>query len=145
MNIEELKEKIKNIQESRRTRYGNIRHKLEDIIIIGLCTIICGGEYFADNVSTSLLSSISSTAEIISLYCFAASKSTILFPYSLAFCSFNSLMFCLSNINSHSFFNKHFLQQRCCMSENHQLAENCLLKAVVWTPEALHKKADWLA
>lgn len=48
MNIEELKEEIKNIQEPRRTRYGNIRHKLEDIIIIGLRTIICGGEDFAD-------------------------------------------------------------------------------------------------
>lgn len=48
MNIEELKEGIKNISEPRRTGYGNIRHKLEDIIIIGLCTIICGGEDFAD-------------------------------------------------------------------------------------------------
>ena len=48
MNIEELKEEIKNIQEPRRTRYGNIWNKLEDIIIIGLCTIICGGEDFAD-------------------------------------------------------------------------------------------------
>lgn len=48
MKIEELKEGIKNISEPRRTRYGNIRHKLEDIIIIGLCTVICGGEDFAD-------------------------------------------------------------------------------------------------
>lgn len=48
MNIEELKEGIKNISEPRRTGYGNIRHKLEDIIIIGLCTVICGGEDFAD-------------------------------------------------------------------------------------------------
>lgn len=48
MEIEKLKEGIKNIRESRRTGYGNIRHKLEDIIIIGLCTIICGGEDFAD-------------------------------------------------------------------------------------------------
>ena len=48
MNIEELKEGIKKIREPRRTGYGNIRHKLEDIIIIGLCTIICGGEDFAD-------------------------------------------------------------------------------------------------
>lgn len=48
MNIERLKEEIKNIQEPRRTRYGNVRHKLEDIIIIGLCTLICGGEDFAD-------------------------------------------------------------------------------------------------
>ena len=32
----------------RRTKYGNIRHKFEDIIIIGLCTVIYGGEDFAD-------------------------------------------------------------------------------------------------
>ncbi len=48
MNIKKLKEEIKNISEPRRTTYGNIRHKLEDIIIIGLCTVICGGEDFAD-------------------------------------------------------------------------------------------------
>lgn len=48
MNIEELKVGIKNIKEPRGTGYGNIRHKLEDIIIIGLCTVICGGEDFAD-------------------------------------------------------------------------------------------------
>ena len=48
MKIEELKEGIRNISEPRRTGYGNIQHKLEDIIIIGLCTIICGGEDFAD-------------------------------------------------------------------------------------------------
>lgn len=47
MDIEKLKEEIKNIREPRRT-YGNIRHKLEDIIIIGLCTVICGGEDFTD-------------------------------------------------------------------------------------------------
>lgn len=46
--IEKLKEEIKNIEEPRRTRYGNIRHKLEDIIIIGLCTVICGGEDYVD-------------------------------------------------------------------------------------------------
>ena len=27
---------------------GHILHKLEDIIIIGLCTVICGGEDFPD-------------------------------------------------------------------------------------------------
>ena len=48
MDIKRLKEEIKNISEPRRTKYGNIRHKLEDIIIIGLCTVICGGEDFAD-------------------------------------------------------------------------------------------------
>ncbi|MCD7811027.1 MAG: hypothetical protein LUG91_04125 [Ruminococcus sp.] len=36
------------ISEPMHTRYGNIRRKLEDIIIIGLCTVICGGEDFAD-------------------------------------------------------------------------------------------------
>lgn len=46
--MEKLKEEIKNIKEPRRTSYGNIRHKLEDILIIGLCTILCGGEDFAD-------------------------------------------------------------------------------------------------
>ena len=40
MKIAKLKEEIKNIREPRRTGYGNIRHKLEDIIIIGLCTVI---------------------------------------------------------------------------------------------------------
>ena len=48
MKIAKLKEEIKNIREPRRTGYGNIRHKLEDIIIIGLCTVICGGEDFVD-------------------------------------------------------------------------------------------------
>ena len=48
MEIKKLKEEIKKIQEPRRTGYGNIRHKLEDIIIIGLCTVICGGEDFVD-------------------------------------------------------------------------------------------------
>lgn len=48
MEIKKLKEEIKNISELRRTRYGNIRHKLEDIIIIGLCTVISGEEDFVD-------------------------------------------------------------------------------------------------
>lgn len=46
--IQTLKEEINNLTEPRRTSYGNIRHKLEDIIIIGLCTIICGGEDYTD-------------------------------------------------------------------------------------------------
>ena len=48
MEIKGLKDVIKNITEPRRTAYGNIRHKLEDIIIIGLCTVICGGEDYGD-------------------------------------------------------------------------------------------------
>ena len=48
MSIEALKGQIKNIHDPRRTSYGNIMHKLEDIIVIGLCTLICGGEDYAD-------------------------------------------------------------------------------------------------
>lgn len=46
MKIQNLKEKISGIKDPRRTRYGNVKHNLEDIIVIGLCTIICGGEDF---------------------------------------------------------------------------------------------------
>ena len=45
MKIEDLKTEIQNITEPRRISHGNIRHKLEDIIIIGLCTI--EPQYFA--------------------------------------------------------------------------------------------------
>lgn len=48
MKVSELKENITNITEPRRVSYGNIRHKLDDIIIIGLCTVICGGEDYSD-------------------------------------------------------------------------------------------------
>ena len=48
MEIKALKEEIKKITEPRRISYGNIRHKLEDIIIIGVCTVMCGGEDFPD-------------------------------------------------------------------------------------------------
>lgn len=46
--MNELKERITKITEPRRVSHGNIRHKLEDIIIIGLCTVICGGEDYND-------------------------------------------------------------------------------------------------
>ncbi len=46
MKIEKLKERLKDVTDPRRS-YGNIRHKLEDIII-GLCTVICRGEDYAD-------------------------------------------------------------------------------------------------
>ena len=48
ISILKLKSEIKNLTEPRRTAYGNVRHKLEDIIIIGLLAIICGGEDFSD-------------------------------------------------------------------------------------------------
>ena len=49
MNILTLKDELKNLKDPRRTSHGNIRHKMEDIII-GLCTVICGGEDFVDIV-----------------------------------------------------------------------------------------------
>ena len=48
MEIKELKGKLQRMEDPRRTDKGNIRHKLEDIIIIGLCTIVCNGEDFLD-------------------------------------------------------------------------------------------------
>ncbi len=48
MEIEELKAKLAQMEDPRRTDRGNIRHKLEDIIIIGLCTLICDGNDYAD-------------------------------------------------------------------------------------------------
>ena len=48
MKIEELKSRLAKVEDPRRTDRGIIRHKLEDIIIIGLCTLICDGDDFAD-------------------------------------------------------------------------------------------------
>jgi predicted transposase YbfD/YdcC len=47
MQIQKLKEEIKQVKDPRRT-YGNLRHKLEDIIIIGLLTVTSIGEDFTD-------------------------------------------------------------------------------------------------
>ena len=48
MEIQELGKQLQRLEDPRRTDKGNIRHKLEDIIIIGLCTIVCNGEDFTD-------------------------------------------------------------------------------------------------
>lgn len=48
MKIEQLKGRLKSVDDPRRTNRGNYRHKLEDIIIIELCSIICGGENLVD-------------------------------------------------------------------------------------------------
>lgn len=46
--IEKLKGNIQaNVNDPRR-QYGNLLHKLETIIIIGICSIICGGEDYTD-------------------------------------------------------------------------------------------------
>jgi hypothetical protein len=47
MRIEKLIENTKGITDPRRS-YGNLRHKLTDILVIGLCTIMCKGEDFTD-------------------------------------------------------------------------------------------------
>lgn len=49
MEIKKLKELLESkVSEPRRTSPGNIQHKLVDIVVIGLCTVICGGEDYAD-------------------------------------------------------------------------------------------------
>jgi len=47
MEINKLKKELQEIQEPRR-KWGNLRHKLEDILIIGLCSVICCGKDFVD-------------------------------------------------------------------------------------------------
>lgn len=48
MKIEELKTALSRVEDPRRTTKGNLLHKLEDIIIIGLCSLICNGSDFVD-------------------------------------------------------------------------------------------------
>ena len=48
MKVEDLKKVLKGVKDPRRTECGNIRHKLEDILIIGLCTVVRDGEDFED-------------------------------------------------------------------------------------------------
>jgi len=47
VRIQKLKEELKKVSDPRRA-YGNLLHKLEDIMIIGLMTIICIGEDYTD-------------------------------------------------------------------------------------------------
>lgn len=49
MSVEKLKEAIgNNLSDSRRTSHGHILHRLVDIVVIALCSIICGAEDFND-------------------------------------------------------------------------------------------------
>ncbi|MBD5162386.1 MAG: transposase family protein [Oscillibacter sp.] len=48
MEVTRLKKALEKLEDPRRTEGGHILHKLEDIIIIGLCTILCSGEDFTD-------------------------------------------------------------------------------------------------
>ncbi|WP_037588185.1 transposase family protein, partial [Stenoxybacter acetivorans] len=47
MSTTKLKEAVSGLSDPRRP-YGNLRHKLEDIVIIGLLSVICMGEDFVD-------------------------------------------------------------------------------------------------
>lgn len=47
MNIIKLTEELNNVADPRR-QWGNKRHQLVDILVIGFCTIVCGGEDFTD-------------------------------------------------------------------------------------------------
>lgn len=47
MDIMKLKESLEEVSDPRR-EWGNYRHKLIDILVMGLCTVICGGEDFED-------------------------------------------------------------------------------------------------
>jgi hypothetical protein len=47
MDIEKLKERLGRITDPRGQR-GNLRHKREDILVIGLTTLVCDGEDFED-------------------------------------------------------------------------------------------------
>jgi len=47
MEATKLKEKLQEIPDHRRV-WGNLRHKLDEILIIGLCSVICCGEDYED-------------------------------------------------------------------------------------------------
>ena len=47
MDIQELKKRLGELKDPRR-EYGNLRHKLIDILVIGLCSVISLGEDFVD-------------------------------------------------------------------------------------------------
>lgn len=48
MELEGLKASLEQVEDPRRTNGGHILRKLENMIIIGLCTVVCGGEDFPD-------------------------------------------------------------------------------------------------
>ena len=48
MKIEKLKKAMGRVKAPRRTDRGHILHKLIDILVIGLCTILCNGNDFED-------------------------------------------------------------------------------------------------
>ncbi len=47
MDMQKLKQEIGKMTDPRRS-YGNLRHKLEDMVIIGLLCLLCKGEDYND-------------------------------------------------------------------------------------------------
>jgi predicted transposase YbfD/YdcC len=47
MDMFHLKEELSRMDDPRRS-WGNLRHKLSDILVIGLCSVVCCGEDFVD-------------------------------------------------------------------------------------------------
>ncbi|MDR2741376.1 MAG: transposase family protein, partial [Treponema sp.] len=47
MDIAGLRENLKGVADPRRP-WGNLRHKLEDILVIGLAALVCNGADFQD-------------------------------------------------------------------------------------------------
>jgi hypothetical protein len=47
MDLAQLNEKLEGVKDPRR-QWGNIRHKLEDILVIGLVTLVCNRQDFED-------------------------------------------------------------------------------------------------
>lgn len=48
MKIDKLKAALAKVADPRRTDRDHVLHKLEDILIIGLCMFVCNGSDFAD-------------------------------------------------------------------------------------------------
>jgi hypothetical protein len=51
-DVREMSAYLGEISEPRRVAYGNIRHKLIDIIVIGFTAILCGSDEFEDMSAT---------------------------------------------------------------------------------------------
>ena len=47
MKIGEIAKVVKNVKDTRR-QWGNIRHKLSDVLILALCSVMAGGFSFAE-------------------------------------------------------------------------------------------------
>jgi hypothetical protein len=61
-NIQGIGEYLGEIEEPRRTVYGNFRHKLMDIIVIAFTAALCGSDEFEEMPATELQQSCNRVA-----------------------------------------------------------------------------------